>query len=69
MYEYHVTVVTPVPDSEPLAYSMAPRTVPTLVSRFANSLPPEQNDTALIPSVSTWRGLDTNPSLSTQLGN
>jgi len=69
MYEYHLTLATPVPHSEPLAYSMAPRTVPTLVSQFANSLPPEENGTALIPSVSTWRGLDTNPSVSTQSGS
>ena len=45
MYEYHVTIATPVFESKPLAYSMAPRTTPTLVSCFANSGPPEQNGT------------------------
>ena len=69
MYEYHVTIATPVPHTESLVYSMAPRTVPTLVSRFTNSVPPEQNGTALIPSASTWRGIDTNPPVSTPIGS
>jgi len=53
MYEYHVTVVAPVPRGEPRAYSMAPRTVPTLLSRFTNSLPPEQNDATLMCDTET----------------
>jgi hypothetical protein len=46
MIDYHLTVVAPLPHQEPLAYSMAPRTVPTLVSRFTNPRPPVQNGTA-----------------------
>jgi hypothetical protein len=34
MFDYRFTVVSPLLYREPLAYSMAPRTVPTLVSRF-----------------------------------
>jgi hypothetical protein len=36
MFDYRFTVVAPLSYPEPLAYSMAPRTVPTLVSRFTN---------------------------------
>ena len=45
MIDYHLTVVAPLPHQEPLAYSMAPRTVPTLVSRCTNPRPPVQNGT------------------------
>ena len=45
MFDYRVTVVAPLSHREPLAYSMAPRTVPTLVSRFTNPGPPAQNGT------------------------
>ena len=45
MFGYHVTVVAPLSHQEPLAYSVAPRTVPTLVSRFTNPQPPVQNGT------------------------
>ena len=48
MFDYRVTVVAPLSHGEPLAYSMAPRTVPTLVSRFTNPRPPEQNWTTPI---------------------
>lgn len=59
MYEYHVTLVAPLSDREPLAYSMAPRTVPTLVSRFTNSRPPEQNSTAPTITGATSQNVDT----------
>jgi hypothetical protein len=36
MFDYRFTVVAPLSYREPFAYSMAPRTVPTLVSRFTN---------------------------------
>jgi len=45
MFGYHVTVVAPLSRQEPLAYSVAPRTVPTLVSRFTNPRPPVQTGT------------------------
>jgi len=45
MFDYHVTVLAPLPHREPFAYSMAPRTVPTLVSRFTNPRPPVQSGT------------------------
>jgi len=45
MFDYHLTVVAPLSHREPLAYSMAPRTVPILVSRFTNPRPPVQNGT------------------------
>ena len=45
MIDYHLTVVAPLSRQEPLAYSMAPRTVPTLVRRFTNPRPPVQNGT------------------------
>jgi len=48
MIDYHLTVVAPLPPQEPLAYSMAPRTVPRLVSRFTNPRPPVQNGTTPI---------------------
>lgn len=51
MFDYPVTVVAPSSDREPLAYAMAPRTVPTLVSRFTNARPPVQNWTAPKPAV------------------
>jgi hypothetical protein len=43
MFDYHLTVVAPISHREPLAYLMAQRTVPTLVSRFTNPRPPVQN--------------------------
>jgi hypothetical protein len=46
MFDYQLTVVAARSHQETLAYSMAPRTVPTLVSRFTNSRPPVQNGTA-----------------------
>jgi hypothetical protein len=48
MFDYRFTVVAPLSHGEPLAYSMAPRTVPTLVSRFTNPRPPAQNWTTPI---------------------
>jgi hypothetical protein len=45
MFDYPVTVVAPLSHREPLTYSMALRTVPTLVSRFTNPRPPVQNGT------------------------
>jgi hypothetical protein len=45
MFDYHLTAVAPLSHREPLAYLMAPRTVPTLVSRFTNPGPPVQNGT------------------------
>jgi hypothetical protein len=62
MYEYHITLEVPLSLGEPLAYSMAPRTVPTLVSRFTHSRPPDQNGTALVLASPTWQILDTIPS-------
>ena len=43
MFDYRLTVVAPLSNREPLAYSMSPRTVPTFVSRFTNPRPPVQN--------------------------
>jgi hypothetical protein len=43
MFHYRITVEAPPSRREPLAYSMAPRTVPTLVSRLSNPRPPVQN--------------------------
>jgi hypothetical protein len=51
MFDYRFTVVAPLDHREPLAYSMAPRTVPTLVSRFTNSRPPVLSGTTPIPTV------------------
>jgi hypothetical protein len=48
MFDYRITVAAPPSHGEPLAYSMAPRTVPTLVSRFTNPRPPAQNWTTPI---------------------
>ena len=48
MFEYRFTVAAPPSHSEPLGYSMAPRTVPTFVSRSINPRPPEQNGTTPI---------------------
>ena len=45
MFDYHLTAVAPLSHREPLAYLMAPRTVPTLVGRFTNPRPPVQNGT------------------------
>ena len=45
MFDYRFTVVAPPSHREPLAYSMAPRTVPRFVSRFTNPRPPVQNGT------------------------
>jgi hypothetical protein len=45
MFDYHITVVAQLSHQVPLAYSMAPRTVPRLVSRVTNPGPPVQNGT------------------------
>ena len=45
MFDDHVTVVAQRSHQESLAYSMAPRTVPRLASRFTNPRPPVQNGT------------------------
>lgn len=50
MVDYRVTAVAPRSHREPLAYSIAPRTVPTLVSRFVNPRPPVRNGTTPIPA-------------------
>jgi hypothetical protein len=57
MFHYRITVEAPPSRHEPLAYSMAPRTVPTLVSRFTNPRPPVQNWTTSTldpPSDPLW---------------
>jgi len=51
MSDYGFPVVAPVSHREPLAYSIAPRTIPTLVSRFTHPRPPEQNGT--LPVLAT----------------
>jgi len=51
MSDYGFSVVAPVSHREPLAYSIAPRTIPTLVSRFTHPRPPEQNGT--LPVLAT----------------
>lgn len=51
MSDYHVTAVAPLSHREPLAHSMAPRTIPTLVSRFTNPRPPVQNGTTPLPAA------------------
>jgi hypothetical protein len=48
MFDYRFTVVAPLSHGKPLAYSMAPRTVPTLVNRFTKPRPPAQNWTTPI---------------------
>ena len=48
MFDYRVTVVAPLSHCAPRAYSMAPRTIPTLVSRSTNPRPPVQNGTTPI---------------------
>jgi hypothetical protein len=45
MFDYRLTVVAPPSHREPLAYSMAPRTVPRFVIRFTNPRPPVLNGT------------------------
>jgi hypothetical protein len=45
MFDDDLTLVAPLPQQMPLVYSMAPRTVPKLVSRFTNPRPPVQNGT------------------------
>jgi hypothetical protein len=45
MLDYRFTIVAPLSHREPLLYSMAPRTIPRLVSQFTNSRPPVQNGT------------------------
>ena len=45
MFDYHLTAVAPLSHRGPLAYLMAPRTVPTLVGRFTNPRPPVQSET------------------------
>jgi hypothetical protein len=48
MFDYRFTVVAPPSHPEPLAYTMAPRTVPTFVSQSTNPRPPSQNGTTPI---------------------
>ncbi len=55
MFDYHFTVVAPLSHQEPLAYSLAPRTVPTLLSRVTNPRPPVRNGTT--PNESRNHGL------------
>jgi hypothetical protein len=45
MFDDDVTVVAPLSPREPLVPSMAPRTVPTFVSRVTNPRPPVRNGT------------------------
>ena len=54
MFAYRFTVVAPPSHREPLAYSMAPRTVPRFVSRFTNPRPPVQNGTKPLTSGGSW---------------
>ena len=42
MFDYPFTVAAQLSHREPLAYLVAPRTVPTFVSRFMNPRPPAQ---------------------------
>lgn len=48
MFEYRFTVASPPSHPKPLGYSIAPRTVPTFVSRSTNPRPPQQNGTTPI---------------------
>ena len=61
MFDYRFTVVAPLSHGAPLAYSMAPRTVPTLVSRFTNPRPPVQNWTTKESSLRRPRGTNAVP--------
>jgi hypothetical protein len=61
MFHYRFTVVAPLSHCESLAYSMAPRTIPTLVSRFTNPRPPVQNRTT--PILAAARRVRTKPSV------
>jgi hypothetical protein len=45
MFDDHTTVVAPQSPRDPLPHAMAPRTVPTFVSRFTNPRPPVRNGT------------------------
>jgi hypothetical protein len=45
MFDYRFTDVAPHFHGAILAYSVAPRTIPILVSRFTNPGPPVQNGT------------------------
>ena len=45
MFDDRVTIVVPRSPREPLSHAMAPRTVPTFVSRFTNPRPPVRNGT------------------------
>ena len=42
MFDYRLTVAAQLSHREPLAYSVATRTVPTFVSQFTNPRPPAQ---------------------------
>ena len=42
MFDHRFTVVAQLSHREPLAYSVATRTVPTFVSQFTNPRPPAQ---------------------------
>jgi len=48
---YPCTVVAPPSHREPLAYTIAPRTIPTLKSQFTNPRPPVRNGTTPIPAT------------------
>jgi hypothetical protein len=61
MFDYRITVVGPLSYREPLAYSMAPRTVPTLVSRFTNPRPPVQNGTTPMLAAARLVAIDPFP--------
>jgi hypothetical protein len=45
MFDDRATIVAPSSQREPLSHAMAPRTVPTFVSRFTNPRPPVRNGT------------------------
>ena len=63
MFNYRFTVVAPPSHPEPLAYTMAPRTVPRFVNRFTHARPPVQNGTTPIPATAVLlsMGLQSNP--------
>lgn len=45
MFDDHLTDLAPLAHREPLAYSITPRTVPTLVTRFTSPRPLAERDT------------------------
>lgn len=54
MFDYRFTVAAQLSHREPLAYSVAPRTVPTLVSQFTNPRPPHERLGQSHPSGVSW---------------